>query len=235
MGSSNDSPIVQMNQDIFGDEYIEYLEKEHMYELLEHKELSVTVISLYIRFLYEKVVCTRKLSNKYSFLSPHKMSMWKLDPENVKNYIVDMFLGNKESDKLFLAPYNSGAHWVLFAINAVSEVIYYLDPVHGDYTNHPGIKTMLDTALKVYRAQRGAKVSKQKSNNITWISIKCPRQTNNIDCGYYILRFMKEIVEKNKTIIPETYFANSSPSYSEEDLMELKEEWCQYVLDMKII
>ena len=47
-------------------------------------------------------------------------------------------------------------------------------------------------------------MSKQKSNNITWISIKCPRQTNNIDCGYYVLRFMKEIVEKNKTIIPET-------------------------------
>ncbi|XP_073223484.1 uncharacterized protein [Cicer arietinum] len=108
MGSSNDSPIVQMNKDIFGDEYIEYLEKEHMYELLEHKELSVTVISLYIRFLYEKVVCTRKLSNKYSFLSPHKMSMFKLDPDNVKHYIVDMFLRNKESDKLFLAPYNSG-------------------------------------------------------------------------------------------------------------------------------
>ncbi|XP_073222353.1 uncharacterized protein [Cicer arietinum] len=145
MGSSNDSPIVQMNKDIFGDEYIEYLEKEHMYELLEHKELSATVISLYIRFLYEKVVCTRKLSNKYSFLSPHKMSMWKLDPDNVKKYIVDMFLGNIESDKLFLAPYNSGAHWVLFAINAVSEVIYYLDPVHGDYTNHPRIKNMLDT------------------------------------------------------------------------------------------
>ncbi|XP_073221517.1 uncharacterized protein [Cicer arietinum] len=108
MGSSNDSPIVQMNKDIFGDEYIEYLEKEQMYELLEHKELSATVISLYIRFLYEKVVCTRKLSNKYSFLSPHKMSMFKLDPDNVKHYIVDMFLRNKESDKLFLAPYNSG-------------------------------------------------------------------------------------------------------------------------------
>nr|AHG29004.1 NBS-LRR protein [Cicer arietinum] len=55
MGSSNDSPIVQMNQDIFGDEYIEYLEKEQMYDLLEHKELSVTVISLYIRNEQEAV------------------------------------------------------------------------------------------------------------------------------------------------------------------------------------
>ena len=67
--------------------------------------------------MYEKVVCTRKLSNKYSFLSPHKMSMFKLDPDNVKHYIVDMFLRNKESDKLFLAPYNSGYVILSFLID----------------------------------------------------------------------------------------------------------------------
>lgn len=50
MGSSDDSRIVHMNKDIFGDEYVEYLEKEHIYELLEHKELSAIVMSLYIRF-----------------------------------------------------------------------------------------------------------------------------------------------------------------------------------------
>ncbi|XP_073223524.1 uncharacterized protein [Cicer arietinum] len=49
MGSNDDSRIVHMNKDIFGDEYVEYLEKEHIYELLEHKELSATVMSLYIR------------------------------------------------------------------------------------------------------------------------------------------------------------------------------------------
>ncbi|XP_073220989.1 uncharacterized protein [Cicer arietinum] len=114
------------------------------------------------------------------------MSMWKLDPDNVKKYIVDMFLGNIESDKLFLAPYNSGAHWVLFAINAVSEVIYYLDPVHGNYSNHPEIKTMLDTALKVFRAQRGATVSKQKSNIIYLDPNKVP--SSNKQHRLWVLR-----------------------------------------------
>lgn len=45
------------------------------------------------------------------------MSMWKLDPDNVKKYIVDMFLGNIESDKLFLAPYNSGYVILSFLID----------------------------------------------------------------------------------------------------------------------
>ena len=45
------------------------------------------------------------------------MSMFKLDPDNVKHYIVDMFLRNKESDKLFLAPDNSGYVILSFLID----------------------------------------------------------------------------------------------------------------------
>ncbi|XP_073224533.1 uncharacterized protein [Cicer arietinum] len=108
MGSNDDSRIISMNKAIFGDEYEEFLEKEHIYELLNHKERSAIVISLYIRFLYEMLVCTHRLSNRYSFLSLHKLSMRKLDPVNVKKYIVDILLGNIEKDKLFFAPYNSG-------------------------------------------------------------------------------------------------------------------------------
>ncbi|XP_073225428.1 uncharacterized protein [Cicer arietinum] len=108
MGSNDDSRIIPMNKAIFGDKYDEFLEKEHIYELLNHRELSATVMSLYIR-----------------------------------------------------------AHWVLFAINAVYEVIYYLDPLHDNYNNHSEIKIVFDTALQVFQAQRGATVSKQKSNNIT--------------------------------------------------------------------
>ncbi|XP_004514733.1 uncharacterized protein [Cicer arietinum] len=74
-------------------------------------------------FLYEKLVCTRELSDIFSLLSLHKLSMFKLDSVNVKKYVVDILLRNKENDKLFLAPYNSGAHWVLFAINATSDVM----------------------------------------------------------------------------------------------------------------
>ncbi|XP_073226357.1 uncharacterized protein [Cicer arietinum] len=135
-GSNNDSHIISMDKAIFGDEYEGLLEKEHIYELLNHKE-----------FLYEKLVCTRRLSNRFSFLSSHKLSMFKLDLVNVKKYVVDILLGNREKDKLFLAPYNSGAHWVLFAINATSEVIYYLDPLHDNYNNHSDIKTMFDIVL----------------------------------------------------------------------------------------
>ncbi|XP_073225999.1 uncharacterized protein [Cicer arietinum] len=112
-GSNNGSRIISMDKAIFRYEYEELLEKEHIYELLNHKELSATVISLYIR-----------------------------------------------------------THWMLFAINATSEVIYYLNPLHYNYNNHSDIKNMFDTALQVFRAQRGATASKQKSNNITWFPIK---------------------------------------------------------------
>ncbi|XP_047159829.1 uncharacterized protein LOC124830211 [Vigna umbellata] len=37
-------------------------------------------------------------------------------------------------------------------------------------------------------------VSKSKSNNIKWTTIKCPRQPNDNDCGYYVCQYMKEII-----------------------------------------
>lgn len=110
--------------------------------------------------------------------------MVKINLEKFKGILLE----NKEKDKLFLAPYNSGQHWVLFAINATSEIVYYLDPLHGYYNNYSDIKNIFDK--------------------------------------YYILRFMKEIVDMNQTIIPKTYFDNSSPTYFERDLIEIKEDWC---------
>ncbi|XP_073226000.1 uncharacterized protein [Cicer arietinum] len=126
-GSNNGSRIISMDKAIFRYEYEELLEKEHIYELLNHKELSATVISLYIRFLYKKLVCTRRLSNRFSFLSPHKLSMYKLDPMNVKKYVVDILLGNREKDKLFLAPYNSGyiIIYSLFISFLIYEILIY--------------------------------------------------------------------------------------------------------------
>jgi len=35
------------------------------------------------------------------------------------------------------------------------------------------------------------------------IFFQCPMQTNGIDCGYFVMRFMKEIILANQDIIPE--------------------------------
>ncbi|QCE14929.1 putative transposase [Vigna unguiculata] len=87
-----------------------------------------------------------------------------------------------------------GQHWVLLGSNLKMEIIYYLDPLAKDINMRQDLKKLFDMVIQTYRAQRGSMVSKSKLSNIKWTPIKCPKQSNGHDCGYYICRYMKEIV-----------------------------------------
>ncbi|CAI8605920.1 unnamed protein product [Vicia faba] len=137
---------------------------------------------------------------------------------------------------LYLLPYNTGCHWLLLAINPIKEVVYYLNSVDGDWTNYPEMKLVIDTSIQVFRCQRGARVPRSRSNNINWIKVQCPQQQNGIDCGYFVLMFIKEIIQMYEIEIPITYFDQyNCPYYSPRQLEELKEELCQYFIELRIL
>ncbi|RHN79209.1 putative Ulp1 protease family catalytic domain-containing protein [Medicago truncatula] len=90
--------------------------------------------------------------------------------------------------------------------------------------------------LQVFRSARDAQVSKNKFNNISWVRVQCPRQENGIDCGYFVMRFMKEILISKLNEIPKLYIDDfKCVTYSKDKLREIQEEWCQFMLDLKVI
>ncbi|XP_057444547.1 uncharacterized protein LOC130736774 [Lotus japonicus] len=171
--------------------------------VVNHEQLSASVICLYMRFLYDIVLLEHGLRERFSFLSPAQTI--KFSSEQV-NYIHEAFTAQARRDKLFLAPFNAGEHWVLIVIDVFKERIYYLDPLRQELTERKQMKLMFDTALK------------------------CPRQTNNVDCGYYVMKFMKDIITHQQLVIPTKYFEDCQfVSYNEEQLREVKDEWAAYV------
>ncbi|WJX11485.1 hypothetical protein P8452_02096 [Trifolium repens] len=69
-------------------------------------------------------------------------------------------------------------------------------------------------------------------NKIKWHKIQCPRQRNAIDCGYFIMRFMKEVIMEYPNTIPDDYFhRHRHPTYSKEKLDEVKEEWATCMVE----
>ncbi|XP_058760680.1 uncharacterized protein LOC131634023 isoform X2 [Vicia villosa] len=131
--------------------------------------------------------------------------------------------------------YISG-HWFLVAINPIREVVYFLYSLHNDLiSTYEAMKELVDTVIQVFRAQRGSQVPKSKANNITWIRVECPEQCNEVDCGFYMLRFMKEILLLNQIEIPSKYFDDfKCATYSRSKLDELKEDWCQFRIELKV-
>ncbi|KAI5424286.1 hypothetical protein KIW84_030469 [Lathyrus oleraceus] len=201
---------------------------------------NVGVINTYMRYLYDKLMGPRGLEQRFSFLNPMKTNLTEMirKPDEVRTYVVERFMADTDREKLFFLPFNTGdgGHWLLVAINPFKEIVYYLDSLHKDWTTYPAMKTIVDTIIQTVRAQRKIQVPKRKANNITWNRVECPRQRNNIDCGYYTLRFMKETLLMDRTDIPSDYFDEYRCAYySKDQLDEIKEELCQFIIELQVL
>ncbi|KAI5404264.1 hypothetical protein KIW84_051422 [Lathyrus oleraceus] len=201
---------------------------------------NVGVINTYMRYLYDKLMGPRGLEQRFSFLNPMKTNLTEMirKPDEVRTYVVERFMADTDREKLFFLPFNTGdgGHWLLVAINPFKEIVYYLDSLHIDWTTYPAMKTIVDTIIQTVRAQRKIQVPKRKANNITWNRVECPRQRNNIDCGYYTLRFMKETLLMDRTDIPSDYFDEYRCAYySKDQLDEIKEELCQFIIELQVL
>ncbi|CAJ2630802.1 unnamed protein product [Trifolium pratense] len=164
-----------MGADIFSEGFSEHLHLEHIKEVVDHDWLSASAVIVY---LYDKLIGPRGLKYKISFLSPH-VSFDDIQGKDIARVLMKTKV--LKDEKIILAPYNVGIHWVLFFINPDAE---------------------------------------------------CPRQRNTIDCGYFIMRFMKEVIMEYPNKIPDNYFSRHRHStYSKEKLDEVKEEWATHMVE----
>ncbi|XP_058786431.1 uncharacterized protein LOC131661047 isoform X1 [Vicia villosa] len=234
--------LVPMEEDVFGIEHQETIGMEDFEQIFEHTQLGLGVIDTYIRFLYEKLMHPTglRLRQRFAFLAPFITNLGLIisKPDEVMAYVLNRFMASINSEKLFFLPFNTGngGHWLLVAINPISEVVYFLDSLHNPVSTYEAMKNLVDTVIQVFRAQRGSQVPKSKANNITWIQVECPGQRNEVDCGFYMLQFMKEILLSNQIEIPSKYFDDfKCATYSKSKLDELKEEWCQFMIELKVV
>ncbi|KAI5418047.1 hypothetical protein KIW84_042622 [Lathyrus oleraceus] len=144
-------------------------------------------------------------------------------------------MDNKDAEKLFFIPFNTGGHWLLLAINPIREIVYYLDSLGNDWTTYPDTKVLIDTVLQAFRAQRDIQTSRRGANSITWIKVACPQQRNQIDCGYFMLRFMRDTLALGRLKIPTDYFDEFKCAfYTKDQVDEIKEEWCQFMIKLNV-
>ncbi|GAU38996.1 hypothetical protein TSUD_378720 [Trifolium subterraneum] len=140
-------------------------------------------------------------------------------------YLYDKFIGpggltNKLS---FLSPHEShddvkgkwkDVHWALLVIDPDAGIIYFLDPMDIDSSRYLICKNRFENSSQF---------------KIKWIRIKCPQQTNTTDCGYFVSRFMKEIVMQYPKKITDNYFDEYNGTYSKDKLDEMKDDWAEYM------
>ncbi|KAL0536413.1 hypothetical protein IC582_025361 [Cucumis melo] len=91
--------------------------------------------------------------------------------------------------QILMFSYNSGNHWCLIAIDFSRGTAYWMDPLRNRINNYAS-----DVVRMAFN------ISNKKKP--VWRIIKCPKQGGIVECGYYVMRFMRDIIlSSNRTII----------------------------------
>ncbi|KAF4394129.1 hypothetical protein F8388_017942 [Cannabis sativa] len=132
---SSSSVKTSTPQNIFGSiEHNIYIDKDDVSQVLHLEEISATVISLYMRGLYETLLKMR-IAQYVSFMEASQFapSIGKTNNIVERARLLAERLNSVEKGMFLLTPYNLGRHWMVIIIYAHSQDAYFFDPVG----NHP--------------------------------------------------------------------------------------------------
>ncbi|KAA0036550.1 uncharacterized protein E6C27_scaffold191G00530 [Cucumis melo var. makuwa] len=186
------------------------------------KEVEVTSgpSNLPIQLKYILRYAERKVS-KYVFVDPSLISAGHSTREIRARNLCSRLMTSKQ-DQLVVAPYNPGDHWSLVIISPYDDVVYHLDSLRT--SSRDDIKYVTNMALTIFQSQKNLKKTRKTT---FWKAVKCPLQVGTVECGYYVMRYMREILSKDTSIITDAI--DTRNSYSQLELDEVRVEWTEFL------
>ncbi|KAI5328107.1 hypothetical protein L3X38_027503 [Prunus dulcis] len=186
---ANEIITIHMLEEIFGTEHDTWLLCEDVLQFASMVEIGSTVIVVYMRYLFDYLEM-ENMVNLVGLVDPGQVSSPSRMLSHRSKYLTDR-LKNADGDQFYLVPYNPGGHWVLTIVRPAKETVYYMDSLSNRSVDED-MRNIVNTSIKTYNSHIG-KQSSRKSP--IWKNLQgIPRQPTNVECGYYVMRFMRDII-----------------------------------------
>ncbi|XP_028119277.1 uncharacterized protein LOC114316793 [Camellia sinensis] len=108
--------------------------------------------------------------------------------EKSKSVLLARRLEDAMLEQLVLIPYNIGYHWILLVIDLTLMIVYLLDPINSKINT--SFEIVINTALKIYETTQ-----RRRRTNPVWKVVQSPQQPTNVECGFYVMRYMKDLIK----------------------------------------
>ncbi|XP_050938552.1 uncharacterized protein LOC127148536 [Cucumis melo] len=208
---------IPMNELIFGSDKFVYLAREDLLHYCGMVEIGYMCILAYITCLWDKCDCAKN----FFVIDQSKISSHIKDRDlrsrNLANQLEAVNLEQK-----VLIPYNTGFHWMLHVIDLRENCVYVLDSLRSKVNED--IHGIINVGLKTWQAKHDLQ---RYRSTPKWRPVKCPRQLDSVGCGYYVQKYIHEIVHNSSTSI--TNLFNTKNAYSQEEIDEIRTEWAAFV------
>ncbi|KAI3903813.1 hypothetical protein MKW92_016772 [Papaver armeniacum] len=206
---------VPVDSAVFGTDMELYLDLDDVQYMCHMEDLSENCVMAYIKHLHDMLM-KKGIQHKYEFINPVSVSAAK-DADLSK--IITSRLMNTNCEWVFVPVNSDGAHWLLVAINMVAMSCYWLDP--------SGLPTRYNIKPFVTIGLKGLHKDGVRRSSPIWYNIKCPKQKNSVECGFYVMKFMREIIDDPNMFTRSEPFPKST--YEQDEIDEVRLEWIQTV------
>ncbi|CAL2259539.1 unnamed protein product [Prunus armeniaca] len=178
-----------IEKEVFGADRGTFVLHEDITQFAGMEEIGATVVAVYMRCLYD-LLREANMCSMVGFIDPAQVSA-NAGSLTDRSRIVASRLQKTDGEQIFMMPYNPGRHWVLLIVRAKRETVYFLDPLPGNRVVDEEGKNIVNSALKIYNSHIGRPGRKAP----IWKTLPgTPKQPSSVECGYYVMRFMRDII-----------------------------------------
>ncbi|KAH6806849.1 hypothetical protein C2S51_027957 [Perilla frutescens var. frutescens] len=216
--------LIVLDNDVFGNECKIYVHREDIIPFCDLEPISGNCIVVYIWHLYNK---TKKENTirRFQFVNPFAISHVPNSQPFTRAHALANRLIAASPNQLVLVPCNIGEHWILTVIEPYKEVVSLLDPL-----NRCNCDESWEVEVNVAMSMFNTNLKKDMIERPTWKIIKVPRQPDHKQCGFYVMRYMKEIIQGLNTIDSSSLSSLFvKEEYSQTDINEVRIEWANCV------
>ncbi|KAL0533404.1 hypothetical protein IC582_030243 [Cucumis melo] len=185
---------------------------ESLNDFSSMRPIATTCLDAYIMYLYTRMESSRTL-NLYKFVDAGSIS-YGSSKEECAQLLTARLLGT-DYDQLLLIPYHFGNHWTLVVINRSKGATFWIDPFKN-YID-PDVSEVVEMSFNIMK--------KKKPN---WRVMKCPKGSGVVECGYYVMRFMRDIILSTSASIIDI-MKDSPRTYTQDDIDCIRSEWAEFV------
>ncbi|KAL6538914.1 hypothetical protein OROMI_025240 [Orobanche minor] len=203
--------------------------KEDFIELINSRCTGCPVISVYILALRDQYGAHFN-SDGIGCFCPNTISKSSLEKDtNGTVRYMKYAMEQQGSKNLIFCPYHQDGHWSLLVICLTNRHVYSFDPKKSGVRKYE-IHNHLNNAFKAYQIGRGRS---KKEHKLSWSTINCAQQKGSSESGYFIMRYMFEIVGKHhkSTNLKEGHhedFGERRTPYKEDEINEARDVIAEY-------
>ncbi|CAL9024620.1 unnamed protein product [Prunus brigantina] len=200
-----------IDKEVFGVERDTFVLPEDITQFAGMEEIGATVVAVYMSMV--------------GFIDPATVNA-NSGTITDRSRLVARRLQKTDGEQIFMMPYNLGRHWVLLIVRAKRETVYFLDPLPGNRVVDEEAKNIVNNAIKIYNSH----IARQGRKAPIWKTLSgTPKQPSSVECGYYVMRFMRDIIMDPSLAFEKKYAkGNDEAPYPQEAIDEVRKEWAEF-------